>query len=78
MYFGNEELDNLIKEGLSTVDDAKRAEIYKRAQELINQEYPWLYICYGETLVAANSRVEGLQLLPKYPQELKDVTLLEK
>ena len=78
MYFGNEELDNLIKEGLLTVDDAKRAEIYKRAQELINQEYPWLYICYGETLVAANSRVEGLQLLPKYPQELKDVTLLEK
>ncbi len=78
MYFGNEELDNLIKEGLSTVDDAKRAEIYKKAQELINQEYPWLYICYGETLVAANSKVEGLELLPKYPQELKDVTLLEK
>ncbi|OFO61567.1 ABC transporter substrate-binding protein [Peptoniphilus sp. HMSC075B08] len=78
MYFGNEELDNLMKEGLSTVDEAKRAEIYKRAQELINQEYPWLYICYGETLVAANNRVEGLQLLPKYPQELKDVTLLEK
>lgn len=77
-FFGNEELDNLIKEGLSTIDEAKRADIYKRAQELINQEYPWLYICYGETLVAANNRLEGLQLLPKYPQELKDVTLLEK
>lgn len=77
-FFGNEELDNLIKEGLSTVDEAKRAEIYKRAQELINEEYPWLYICYGETLVAGSSRVEGLDLLPKYPQELKDVTLLEK
>lgn len=77
MYFGNEELDNLMKEGLATVDEAKRAEIYKRAQELINEEYPWLYISYGETLVAANNKVEGLKLLPKYPQELKDVTLLE-
>lgn len=77
MYFGNEELDNLMKEGLSTVDEAKRAEIYKKAQELINQEYPWLYICYGETLVAANSSVEGLKLLPGYAQELKDVKLLE-
>ena len=78
MYFGNEELDNLIKEGLLTVDDSKREQIYKRAQELINEEYPWLYICYGETIVASNNKVEGLDLLPKYPQELKDVTLLEK
>lgn len=78
MYFGNEELDNLIKEGISTIDEAKRADIYKRAQELINKEYPWLYICYGETVVAGNKRVEGLDLLPKYPQELKDVNLLEK
>lgn len=78
MYFGNEELDNLIKEGISTIDEAKRADIYKRAQELINKEYPWLYICYGETVVAGNNRVEGLDLLPKYPQELKDVNLLEK
>lgn len=77
-FFGNEELDNLIKEGISTIDDAKRADIYKRAQELINREYPWLYICYGETLVAGSNRVEGLDLLPKYPQELKDVSLLEK
>ena len=78
MYFGNEELDNLIKEGLLTVDDSKREQIYKRAQELINEEYPWLYICYGETIVASNNKVEGLDLLPKYPQELKDVFLLEK
>ena len=77
-FFGNEELDNLIKEGISTIDDAKRADIYKRAQELINREYPWLYICYGETLVAGSNKVEGLDLLPKYPQELKDVKLLEK
>ena len=77
-FFGNAELDNLIKEGISTIDDAKRADIYKRAQELINKEYPWLYICYGETLVAGSNKVEGLDLLPKYPQELKDVTLLEK
>lgn len=78
MYFGNEELDNLIKEGISTIDEAKRADIYNRAQELINKEYPWLYICYGETVVAGNKRVGGLDLLPKYPQELKDVNLLEK
>lgn len=78
MFYGNEELDNLIKEGISTVDENERATIYKRAQELINEEYPWLYICYGETLVAGNKNVSGLELLPKYPQELKDVTLSGK
>ncbi|MBU5668738.1 ABC transporter substrate-binding protein [Peptoniphilus sp. MSJ-1] len=77
-FYGNPELDALIQEGISTVDENQRADIYKRAQELINKEYPWLYICYGETLVAGNKNVSGLELLPKYPQELKDVTLSGK
>lgn len=78
MYYSNDELDKLIAEGISTLDENKRAEIYKKAQELVNEDMPWLYICYGETIVAGNKNVEGLKLLPKYPQELKDVSIITK
>ncbi|MET3617198.1 peptide/nickel transport system substrate-binding protein [Peptoniphilus olsenii] len=78
MYYSTEELDALIQKGISTTDDAQRAEIYKQAQELINRDMPWLYICYGETIVAGNKNIDGLDILPKYPQELKDITIKEK
>lgn len=75
MYYTNPELDKLIEEGIATLDENERAEIYKKAQEMVNEDMPMLYICYGETIVASNKNVEGLKLLPKYPQELKDVTI---
>lgn len=78
MYYTNPELDKLIEAGISTLDEKERAEIYKKAQEMVNEDMPMLYICYGETIVAANKNVDGLKLLPKYPQELKDVTVAEK
>lgn len=78
MFFGNPQLDELIAQGISTVDEAKRAEIYKQAQILVNEQCPTMYICYGETVVGASARVKGLELAPKYGQRLHTVTLSEQ
>lgn len=75
MYYGNEQLDNLINEAKMTLDTNKRAEIYSKAQDLINSEYPWLYLVYGQTVVGANKRVKGFEISPKYPQVLSNVSL---
>lgn len=75
MFFGNDRMDQLIDEGISTIDEQKRAEIYGEAQRLINEEKPWLYICYGETLVGAGKDVQGFNIEPKYAQHLKDVSI---
>ncbi len=50
--YKNQKVSDLILEGRTTVDQAKRAEIYKRAQEILYEESPmvWLYqmeIVYG-------------------------------
>lgn len=78
MFYGNPKLDQLIAQGISTVDEAKRAEIYREAQTLVNEECPWMYICYGETAVGASARVKGLDLAPEYSQRLNTVTLADQ
>lgn len=43
-YFNTPELDKLINDGRSTVDQEKRKAIYIEAQKLIYQEAPWIFL----------------------------------
>jgi ABC-type transport system substrate-binding protein len=42
--FMNSELDSLLEEGAKMVDEAKRSAIYKKAQDIMNDQVPWLPI----------------------------------
>ena len=71
--FGNAALDVLIDAGAREFDDAKRGAIYKEAQELVNKELPWMYICYGETVVGMKKNVTGFDIAPTYAQKFGKV-----
>jgi len=43
-YYKNPEVDAAIKASIATADGEKRAEAYKRAQELIWKDAPWIYL----------------------------------
>lgn len=55
----NEELDALIEEGLVTVDDTARGEIYQKAFQIVMDEYaPFIYICNDPGAVLMGSDIE--------------------
>ena len=66
--FGNPALDVLIDAAAREFDDAKRGAIYKEAQELVNKELPWMYICYGEAVVGMKKNVTRFEIAPTYAQ----------
>lgn len=71
--YGNPALDVLIDAAAREFDDAKRGAIYKEAQELVNKELPWMYICYGETVVGMKKNVTGFDIAPTYAQKFGKV-----
>jgi ABC-type transport system substrate-binding protein len=64
VWFGdgwkNEELDALYDEALTTVDQARRHELYNKIQELILTEVANLYTVVGMKYQVASTRVQGM------------------
>ena len=72
-FYGNKDLDTLIDQGTQTFDDNKRKEIYEKAQRLIYEDMPWMYICYGETLMAASKDLPDFDMEAGYAQRFKNI-----
>ncbi|MEC0172472.1 ABC transporter substrate-binding protein [Paenibacillus graminis] len=60
-HYANPEVDKLLNEGAGEADTAKRAEIYKKAQELVAQDAPIYPIAYTKTVVAVSKNYGGLE-----------------
>ena len=57
--YSNEELDELMKEGLLEQDREKRKEIYQRAQEIIIEDAPWIMLYTSNTFEGMRANVKG-------------------
>jgi peptide/nickel transport system substrate-binding protein len=57
--FKNEEYARLVQEGASTVDEAKRKEIYAQIQQLLMDQMPGFLIAHKQDLFAAKATVHG-------------------
>lgn len=73
-FYKNEKLDQLMDDARVEVDDAKRGQLYKEAQELIHNEHPWIPLCHVELLVGMQKNIQGFQLSPFGWYELAPVT----
>jgi peptide/nickel transport system substrate-binding protein len=58
--FRNEEMDELIVQGLQVVDPAERMPIYHRIQEIFVEEVPVLYLQFDLWMVPFRTTVQGL------------------
>jgi peptide/nickel transport system substrate-binding protein len=58
--YSNPEMDRLIDEGLQTIDEEERREIYYRIQELVAEEVPFLYLQFDEWINVFSNDVQGL------------------
>ncbi|WP_265112349.1 ABC transporter substrate-binding protein [Halosolutus halophilus] len=55
--WANTEYMETVREAQSTYDEATRQELYQEASALANEEAPWVFIDYAQTLRAANEAV---------------------
>ncbi len=73
--FGNEETDKIIEEIRTTLDEQKRNELYKRFQEIVYEEQPYVFICVPTERISIHKRFDNREtsaLRPGYsPNGLK-------
>ncbi len=57
--YSNTEVDALIEEGVATTDQEARAEIYRKIQEILLEDLPWINLFIATQYEAAKSFVMG-------------------
>lgn len=67
-YF-NAELDSLLTIGRKTVSLEKRKDIYRKAQEIISNDVPYVHLWFGKNIAVMDRRVQGFEI---YPDESLD------
>jgi peptide/nickel transport system substrate-binding protein len=60
----NPEIDRLIDQGRSTVDQQKRKQIYAQVQQILARDLPYINLWYFDNVVVHSRRVKNLQLNP--------------
>lgn len=60
----NPELDALLERGVSITDEAQRFEIYRKAEEIILDEAPWIFLFWRSNAYAVADALQGFELIP--------------
>lgn len=63
-YYENPELDQLLQDALTTADDAKRAEAYAKAQDIIWEDSPLVCLCTDDNTWATSAGIVDAKLFP--------------
>jgi peptide/nickel transport system substrate-binding protein len=58
-FYVNEELHTLLAGAQTEIDKNKRAEAYKKAQEIIKKDAPWIPLVHSTPLLAAKANIAG-------------------
>jgi peptide/nickel transport system substrate-binding protein len=58
-YYSNPELDKLLDQGTAEVDEAKRTEIYNKAQDLLVDDAPALFVYEKHYRLPMRDNVKG-------------------
>ncbi len=74
-YYSNDEVHDLLIAAQSETDEAKRNELYKKAQVIIHEEAPWVPLAHSTPLLAAKSSVKGFKPHPTGSDKLVNVSI---
>ena len=74
--YNNPDVDKLIKDARTTIDQAKAKEMYITATKQVIQDAPYIFLQYQEYIIVQSAKVNGFVVNPvQYFFSLKDVTL---
>ena len=63
-FYSNPRVDELIREGRSTLDRLKRKVIYNEIQQILAEDLPYINLWYLDNVLVHTKRVQGIQLGP--------------
>jgi glutathione transport system substrate-binding protein len=63
-FFSNPDLDAAVAEGLASADPEVRQAAYARAQEIVMDEAPWIFLWVPTTLGGIRKEVSGMVIQP--------------
>lgn len=62
--YKNAELDELLIEGQRSLDQARRQKIYHRAQEILHEDQPYVFLYIPYSLPIISARIHGVEPAP--------------
>lgn len=74
-YFKNDEMHELLIEAQTEIDEEKRIELYKKAQEIIHEEAPWVPLAHSIPLLGGTKDLTGFSPHPTGSDLLSNVDL---
>ena len=74
-FYSNPEVDALFKEATTTTDEAAAQEAYRKVQEILHRDAPWIFGYYLDAIEAASSRVKNWEPSMDSRINLHDVEL---
>ncbi|TQR19303.1 ABC transporter substrate-binding protein [Psychrobacillus vulpis] len=72
-YYSNEDLHKILIEAQTEVDEDKRNELYKQAQEIIYKDAPWVPLAHSTPLLAGKADLTGFLPHPTGSDKLTNV-----
>jgi len=66
----NTEFDSLSAQISAELDPAKRADLYKQAQQILQDEVPMMNFLVNTAVAGQTATIDGIPLAPDYPQTL--------
>lgn len=63
-FYSNPRVDELIREGRSTLDQQKRKAIYDQIQVILAEDLPYINLWYLDNVLVHTNRVRGIELGP--------------
>jgi peptide/nickel transport system substrate-binding protein len=63
-FYSNPQVDELIRQGRSTLDQQKRKQIYDEIQQILAQDLPYINLWYLDNVLVHTNRVHGIELGP--------------
>lgn len=73
VFLNDPEMDKLLEDARASLDDAKRAELYKKAQERVQEITAWIPQYWNENAVGTKKSISGLELNPFNFYKLQNV-----
>ncbi|SEF11256.1 peptide/nickel transport system substrate-binding protein [Rhizobiales bacterium GAS191] len=73
-YYSNPDVDHLLEQARQTTDQAERATLYKKMQEIVHEDAPWLFVANWKQNAVATDAVKNFKLQPSFFLLLHEVT----
>lgn len=75
-FYHNPEVEELLVKFKTIVDDEERNAVYRRMQELIVEDAPWIFAFHGQLNVGLQKHVQGYRISPSGLIPLEGVRLV--